>query len=290
MKPQHYSNAIRGILFIILLLSASPITAKEIRLEMPNKLTGIASYHANDTDKAAVLVLHGFLQTHEFSTIQFIINALVDSDYPVLAPTLSLNTDLRRQSKACDSVHTHNIEDGNLEIKRWIQWLKKQGHQSIVLIGHSSGNLQLISFVQNNTEPAINALIAVSPGTIWNPYKQVQTVDDILDATKTTKTSTDKLSKYSLGFCDNNYMTTAENFLSYSNWTEGRLLKSLQTIGIKTLVITGDNDPYVPDNWAKKLVENNVHIEVIKGANHFYSGEAEFLLQDAIINGLENNK
>ncbi len=290
MKQLFRSHAIRGIILIILCLPSISITAKEIQLEMPNKLTGIAQYHPDNSDKAAVLVLHGFLQTHEFSTIQFITNELIDNNYPVLAPTLSLNIDLRHLSKACESIHTHNIEDNNPEIKQWVQWLKEQGHQSIILIGHSSGNLELISFLQNINDPAIKSLIAVSPGTTWNPYKQEQTIDDIRNAKKIARTSANDLNKYSLGFCEHNYTTTAKNFLSYSNWTEDRLLRSLQGLDIKTLVITGDNDPYVPDNWAEKLQKKDINVLVIKGANHFYSGDAEFLLQDSIIDNITDSK
>jgi pimeloyl-ACP methyl ester carboxylesterase len=213
----------------------------------------------------------------------------VNNDYPVLAPTLSLNVNLRRQGLTCDSVHTHNISDNNREIKRWIQWLKQQGYQSIILIGHSSGNLQLVSYLHDNTDPAIKALIAVSPGTTWNPYKLEQTHHDILLATEAAKKSPSTLNKYSLGFCENNYTATAENYLSYASWSDTYLLQNIKQLTIRTDVIIGNKDPYLPAHWAERLRQENIKVTVIDGANHFFSGGAEFLLQDSIINTLNKD-
>ena len=264
MKPMFCNDTVRLIVSLILYLAVSSAAAKDIQLEMPNKLIGIASYHPDNIDKTAILVLHGFLQTRDFSTIQFISNELIDNDYPVLIPTLSLNKNLRRQSLDCDSIHTHNLEDNNLEIKQWIHWLKKQGYQSIILIGHSSGNMQLISFLQNHPDPAIKRFIAISPGTTRNPYKQEQTIKDIQLAKQIAKTSSDNLSKYSLGFCEENYTSTAQNFLSYASWTETDLLIGLKELDIDTHVITGNDDPYVPDDWAEKLRQNNIKVTLIE--------------------------
>ncbi|MDH5484402.1 MAG: alpha/beta hydrolase [Gammaproteobacteria bacterium] len=290
MKSLFFSHLIRCILLLSVCLPAAPALAREVQLTMPNKQTAIAHYWPNDKNKTAVLVLHGFLQTSEFSTIQFITDELVNNDYPVLAPTLSLNVNLRRQSLACDSVHTHNINDNNQEIKRWIQLLEQQGYQSIILIGHSSGNLQLISYLHDYPDPAIKALIAVSPGTTWNPYKLEQTQHDILLATEAAKKSSSTLNKYSLGFCENNYTATAENYLSYANWSDTYLLNAIKQLNISTDVIIGNKDPYLPARWIERLRQQNINITVIDGANHFFSGDAEFLLQDSIITILNKDR
>lgn len=290
MKPLFFSQLIRCILLLSICLPAVPALAREVQLTMPNQRTAIAHYWSNDKDKPAVLVLHGFLQTSEFSTIQFITDELVNNDYPVLAPTLSLNVNLRRQGLACDSVHTHNISDNNQEIKHWIQWLKQQGYQSIILIGHSSGNLQLVSYLHDNPDPAIKFLIAVSPGTIWNPYKLEQTQHNILLATEAAKKSPTTLNKYSLGFCEDNYTATAKNYLSYASWSDTYLLKNIKELNVSTEVIIGNNDPYLPARWAEKLQQQGIKVTVIDGANHFFSGNAEFQLQDSIIKTLNKNK
>ena len=289
MKTLSSRLLIRCIGICILFLPVLASQAKEIQLSMPNQLMGLAQYWPNDKTKPAILVLHGFLQTGEFSTIQYITDELVNNEYPVLAPTLSLNVNLRRQGLTCDSIHTHNINDNNREIQLWLEWLKQQGYQSIILIGHSSGNLQLISFLQQNRDPAIKALIAVSPGTIWNPYKQEETIADIKKATAAKNSSPKTLNKYTLGFCEENYNSTAENFLSYANWTESHLLKSFKELNLANQVIIGSSDPYIPSQWAEKLRNANIKVTIIKGANHFFSGEAEFLLQDSIIKILDND-
>lgn len=287
MKPLSHSYFIRSLLVLTLYLSASIGIAKEIQLIMPNKQTALAEYRPHDKNKPAVLILHGFLQTSDFNTIQFIADELSDNDYSVIAPTLSLNKNKRRQSLPCNSIHTHNVEENNYEIKQWVSWLKKQGYKSIVFVGHSIGNLQLVSYLKNNADPAYKLFIAISPGTAWNTSKLEQTRRDIKQANKIFKTSPKKINKYSLGFCEENYNTTAKNFLSYANWTESVLLESFSKPSIDTHIIIGDSDAYIPVNWDKKLRKKNISVSVIEGANHFFNGDAEFTLQDNIISTLE---
>lgn len=290
MKPLFCNRLTNYILLLILCVPSISSMAKEIQLEMPNKLTGLAEYRTGNKDKPVILILHGFLQTSEFSTVQFIVNELIDNEYPILAPTLSLNIANRRQSLACDSVHTHNIEDNNLEVDRWIQWLKKQGYQSIVLIGHSTGNFQLISYLQTFSNSEIKYLIAVGPGTSWNPYIHKQVMLDDQLAEEVLRAPVRRIEKYSLGFCENNYMAMPENYRSYSKWTETYVLNTFEKLAINTQVIIGNSDSFLPSNWAEKLRKRNINVTVIDGANHFFNGDVEFMLQEKIINILNNQR
>ncbi len=289
MKTFCYGNMSRYILLLILCVPFFSIQAKEIQLQLPNQLTATAEYYPNNPDRPVVLVLHGFLQSNEFSTVRYIVDELLNNDYSVLAPTLSLNINRRKQSLNCDSLHTHNLNSDNVEINQWIEWLKKQGYQSIVLVGHSSGNMQLINYLQNKTEPVIKSLIAVSPVTVWNNYKIEQTRNEIEQAKKAVKSSLNKNQKYTIGFCDRSYITTPENFLSYAIWSDTYLLDRIVKLPIKKQVIIGDNDSYAPTNWLNRLRNNNIKVTVLEGADHFFSGDAEFLLQDSLIESLQDN-
>lgn len=78
-----------------------------------------AEYLAGERDKPAVLLLHGFLQTYEFSTVTTLARGLHDAGYTILSPTLSLNIPGRKQRLACEAVHKHSMDDDVAEIARW---------------------------------------------------------------------------------------------------------------------------------------------------------------------------
>jgi hypothetical protein len=149
--------------------------------------------------------------------------------------------------------------------------------------------MQLINYLQNTTDPVIKSLIAVSPVTVWNNYKIEQTRNEIEQAKKAVQSSLNKNQKYTIGFCDRSYITTPENFLSYASWSDTYLLDRIVKLPIKMQVIIGDNDSYAPTNWVDRLRNNNIKVTVLEGADHFFSGDAEFLLQDSLIERLQDN-
>ena len=103
------SKFLLSLLLFFLTTVLSVLHAETVSHTLDNGTTTLADYRKGDENKPAFLLLHGFLQTHNFSTIQSMADELADTGYTVLAPTLSHGVDNRNQSIACDALHTHKF-------------------------------------------------------------------------------------------------------------------------------------------------------------------------------------
>jgi pimeloyl-ACP methyl ester carboxylesterase len=273
---------ILGVLVALWLLPATA-TAEEITLQLNSGLKVLADYRAAARDKPAVLVLHGFLQTHHFSTVHLIVDELVDAGYGVLSPTLSLNIDQRRTSLTCDAIQNHSVEQASAEIGAWVAWLKRQGYPRIILIGHSTGSNHLLSYLHAHPDPAVSAFIATSIGPIERWQHPDEERRQRAEAEAQLATGSTELRQYSLGFCRHNYTAPAREFLSYRHWDESHTLRQLKTSPVPITVVLGEEDKWVRPGWADRLEHEAIPLQRIKGANHYFSGIGEFDFQTSIV-------
>ncbi len=240
-------------------------------------ISASAEYLVGERDKPVVLLLHGFLQTREFPTVATLARGLHDAGYTVLSPTLSLNIPARAQSLACEAVHKHSMDNDVAEIGRWVAWLKANGHRSIVLLGHSFGSLQHLAYLTAQPDAAVKAFIGASLieariGTTPRPALIAQLENRI--ASKQRELVTQPLS-----FC-RSYTSTPEDLLSYVRWDQAHTLAALKQSPVVGLLIMGDEDSMLGDNWMKALRHIRTRMVIVKGANHFMDGQHEFDLQE----------
>lgn len=278
--PIHTRTA--WFLVALWLLPASG-SADEVALQLPGGLTAIADYRQGDAARPAVLVLHGFLQTHHFSTVRLIVNELSGAGYSVLAPTLSLNVDRRSSSLTCDAIQNHSVERATREIGAWVEWLRAQGAAHIILIGHSTGSNHLLAYLHSAPAPAISAFIATSiaPMVSWQfPQESSRQQAEAEAAVAAGDTG---LKRFSLGFCRNNYAAPAGDYLSYMQWDRERVLRNLKSSPVPTTVVLGEADNWLPPGWAETLEHEAIPLVRIDDANHYFSGISEFDFQSTIL-------
>lgn len=271
---------------LLLLLLTSPVQAQTVTLKLPSlNLTAESDYVVGQKNKPAVLILHGFLTTNKFHTVTAITSALQQEGYTTIAPTLTLDISQRQNSLKCNSIHTHTLEKDILEITDWVHFLHGEGHKNIVLIGHSSGSQELIEFL--NIHPEISIEAAIFTSLFYFKGDELGTVEREVSAAKQDLANNqDSPKKYSFLFCKNNYHAVPESFLSYLKLDRAYTLNSLKKLSIPTYTIMGGADKRyqeVGENWLTELRETGTHVYTIKGANHFFSNQYEFDLQDAII-------
>ncbi len=273
-------------LSISLMFTHSIAFAEVVTQHIPElKLTAEAEYSKGMPNKPAVLMLHGFLTTNQFHTVRSMAQAYNEAGYTTLAPTLTLNISQRKQSVKCNAIHTHTLENDVLEVKHWIQWLKDQGVQEIVLLGHSSGSPELMHFLAHNEEPTIKLAIFTSLFFLSGP--ELGTLQSEIDhARNALKNNNMQPHKYSFLFCKNNYFATPESFLSYQKLDRAYLLDNLKNLKVPSYTIMGGEDKRyqsVGHKWLDELEQTGTHLIVVEGANHFFSSEYEFDLQDQLI-------
>lgn len=274
------------IYLFCLLISFFPAAAHaEIaQQEMRPGISASAEYLAGEHSKPAVLLLHGFLQTREFSTVAMLARGLQDEGYSVLSPTLSLNIPNRTQSLACEAVHKHNMEDDVAEIGRWVTWLKSRGHRSIVLVGHSFGSLQLLAYLSAKPDSAVKAYIGASLieaqiGTANRPALIEQLESRVHGKQRALVTQT-------LSFCKK-YPSTPEGLLSYARWDQARVLAALRQSPVGVNLIMGEEDNTLERGWLKALQHMQAPMAIVKGASHFMDGAHEFDLLEHTLESLE---
>lgn len=274
------------IYLFCLLISFFPAAAHaEIaQQEMRPGISASAEYLAGERSKPAVLLLHGFLQTREFSTVAMLARGLQDEGYSVLSPTLSLNIPNRTQSLACEAVHKHNMEDDVAEIGRWVTWLKSRGHRSIVLVGHSFGSLQLLAYLSAKPDSAVKAYIGASLieaqiGTANRPALIEQLENRVHGKQRALVTQT-------LSFCKK-YPSTPEGLLSYARWDQARVLAALRQSPVGVNLIMGEEDNTLERGWLKALQHMQAPMAIVKGASHFMDGAHEFDLLEHTLESLE---
>ena len=262
-----------GYLLFLLLLLPQAAAAERARIELGNGLTAQAEYLSGKPTLPAVLVLHGFLQTHDFPTVATLARGLNDSGYTVLAPTLSLGVPNRKQSLACEAVHRHSLDDDLDEIDRWVKWLTSRGHRQIVLIGHSFGSMQLLAYLAGKPDPAVRGYIAASlTETQIGPISRAELIERLEDA---VARGDHKLVNQPISYCKK-YPSNPAALLSYVRWDQARLVKALNAYKGHKLLIMGDADVMIGRKWLSTLQESRTPMAIVKGAGHFMDGEHEF--------------
>lgn len=264
--------------------AAFPVTAlaESVELVLPNKLTAKAEFRKGDPGKATVVLMHGFLQTHEFPTIHRLTEGLASAGYSVLAPTLTLGVTHRRQSLACEAIHTHTMADGAKEIGVWVDWLKARKTAFIVLVGHSFGSVETLSYLSAQREPLVRKLIGISAVEgrlkVDGPLR-----DKVTKETRALVRAHDKrLITQQFSFCPK-YRATPESMLSYLEWTPERIITEAARLPIPTTFIMGGGDDRLGPTWIERLQKTKAKVHVIQGANHFMDGDFEFDLLDNLL-------
>lgn len=279
----------RLVLSLLPLCLSTPAWAEPVTLALRPNLTALADFKPGRADKPAVIILHGFLQTHESPIVFRLASGLAGAGYSVLTPTLTLGVTHRRSSLACEAIHSHTLSDGVAEIGRWVDWLGKRHKGPVVLVGHSLGSLTLLAYLEESRLPKVNKAIGISimEGRIGR--KPTTQAALLLDLEKRLQAGQRSPIKQPFAFCPS-MLASPESLLSYLEWTPKRVMAISGKHRSKIAYIMGGNDDRLGEGWLSGLSKTGVKVRTIPGANHFMDGEHEFDLLDSVIdelNGLE---
>lgn len=270
---------------LLLLLFSCEGRAETVVLPLPNGVDALADFRGHDPQRPAILLLHGFLQTHNFPLIQSLADELAGSGYTVLAPTLTLNISSRKASLTCDAIQSHYLQDQQLELESWLAWLEGRGYRRFILLGHSSGGMRLASFLAGGTRYArqIEGVIYLSLTYLADRYQVGDLKSQLRLAERALARPGNRIESFTLAFCRGNYRAPADAFLSYVEWDGERLIAALQPERGWARVILGSADQRLPSDWAGRLRRAGHEVVVIEGADHFFNGGAEFDLLDSVL-------
>ena len=271
----------RYCLFFIMCCMGLAARADSVQLAMPDKLVAQAEFRKGSADLPALILLHGFLQTQEFPTIHGLVEGLATAGHTVLAPTLTLGIPQRKQSMACEAIHTHTMQDVTGEIGAWVKWLKARHSGPIILLGHSFGSLELLAYLSARPDPAISKFIGVSIIEGRLNLTATDTARLIAELRAAMKSGAPRLITRQFSYC-RNYQATPASLLSYVEWTPQRVLDASARLPVASVFIMGGRDDRLDSGWVDRLKARN-RVTLIPGANHFMDGEHEFDLLDAVL-------
>ncbi len=274
----------RGWLLLLCWL-AGPAWGEIVELQLPNQIVARAEFRDGAPGKPALLLLHGFLQTHEFPVIHHLTESLGSAGYTVLAPTLSLGISHRKQSLACEALHAHSLADDIRELELWLKWLKKQRPPAIVLLGHSFGSMQLLAFVAGKRDPAIRRFIGVSiiEGRSTLPSEHEKLMKELREIQARGEP---RVVTQAFSFCKK-YRAPPASLMSYLAWTPGRILREVNAASTPISFVMGGRDERLGADWLDNLGKTRARLHVIPGADHFMDGEYEFDLLDIVLSELK---
>lgn len=266
---------------LVLSMSAQAGSARMAITVVPG-LVAEAEYWPGEAHKPAVLILHGFLVTREFSTVRRLAEALADEGYSVLTPTLSLGLNRRQQSLACEAMHTHSMQQDLAELRAWTRWLHERSGKPPVLIGHSVGGVQLAALLDAEAAPQTAGAILISL-SYFGEEQGPRQVERLLERARADLAAhADAMRPYALAYCKT-YVTTAGNLLSYLEWGRERLRDALLRSSTPVTVVVGDRDQRIDRPWLEQLREGGVALRAVAGANHFFDLAHEFDLLDEVL-------
>ncbi len=275
--------------FYLLLFSIAGVAnswAGDVSARLDNKVTVSAQYLPGEAGKEAILVLHGFTTTRNFSTVQSIVAEMAGNGYTVLAPTLSMHINDRRASVPCDAIHTSTLEDDVDEIAFWVDWLVEHGHRSITLIGHSMGSLQLVAYASNHPHKSVNRVIATSL-IHTHRYTAPEIIEkETAQALAAAQSTAPSIQGYHFIFCDA-YLAPPNVYLSYMAWDGPRVVETLRKTNVPVQIIMGEKDRRFGPEWIALLKQSGSELKVIDGASHFFDATHEFELLDSISESLQ---
>ncbi|HWR75732.1 MAG TPA: alpha/beta fold hydrolase [Thiobacillus sp.] len=253
-----------------------------VEAKLPSGKIVSADFHGGKSGLPAVLVLHGFLQTHAFPTVASTRDALATAGYTVMAPTLSLGISRRNKSLSCEAVHLHTLDDDAAEVAFWVRWLVRKGHTRIILVGHSFGNLQLLSYMSHAPAPAVKQVVMISLTDVEVKQDAPQRARLAQDLRNRVARGENSLTQVDFGHCKH-YVSSPAALLSYLTISRRNILDSLAKSAVPVAVIMGGKDDRMGADWLEKLVSRGFAVRVIPGASHFFDNQYEFDLQEAVL-------
>jgi pimeloyl-ACP methyl ester carboxylesterase len=157
-----------SIFVLVSIVSAPGVYAEEVKLNYEN-LTLNASLEKRQDWPAGptVLITHGTLSHNKSELISVLQQLFLENGVSSLAINLGLGLNDRHGPYECSTPHIHQHEDALGEIGAWLGWLKTQGVEQVVLLGHSRGGNQTAWFAAEQDDPVISKVILIAPQT-WN--------------------------------------------------------------------------------------------------------------------------
>ncbi len=218
-----------------------------------------------------------------------------------LSISLSLGLSDREGMYDCQTSHTHLHTDAVTEIGLWHDWLKKQGVENVILLGHSRGGNQTARYAASINDESVNHVYLLAPQVLTNEYNHqdyekrykkplaplVEKAQKMLEAGKGKSLMED----VDFIYCEKT-RATAESFVSYYHDPEEKMDTTtlLDDISYPLTIFAGSADTTVKNLIPKtrsKVDGEKSHLVIVEGADHFFRDLYSEEIVEAIVDAIE---
>ena len=271
-----------GFMLAMAVYASAP--AEEVKIEHQGITLNARLARAEGWPRGPViLMIHGTLAHNQMEIMSTIQELLTDAELSSLAINLSLGVDDRHGTFACETPHAHRDGDALDEIGLWLDWLKAEGAERAVLLGHSRGGNQSARFAAERDVPQVKAVVLIAPATwdadkVANGYQErfgvplSMRLEQARDRVAAGKPGA-WLEQTGFLYCAG-ATVTADAFLSYYEPDERRDTPSvLPAIAKPTIVFVGSEDTVVAGLEARVAPiadDEQLKLVVMDGADHFF--------------------
>ena len=244
-----------------------------VRARVAPGLTALARYHAGPMRQPAVLLVHGFLDSGEAHPAATLGRGLSRDGIAVLAPTLTLGIERRRQRLACEALQLHDLPQAAAEIAVWIDWLLARGYQRIVPVTFGTGLLPVVEYLERHPSGRVGGVLALVPPDPDQPWGAPEMRRLREQARQALAAGDRKIGEFRLEAC-REYRAPPAAFLSYARWDREALLRRLRTLRLPLRVVAGES---VDPTWEAALraagidVQNLPETRVLRDPDRFDS-------------------
>lgn len=284
-KSGYFTALLTTVLFCSS-LSAEDVQIKQGTLALNANLQRVDEQPVNGR---VALITHGTLAHNGMEIISTLQSLLADEELPSLAINLSLGLDNRHGMYDCATPHNHKHTDAVSEINLWLEWLKNQGADEIVLIGHSRGGNQTAWYSSLHPDAAI-AQVLVAPATWSESDARENYKDRYNQSLQSVLSQAEKAAPQSLMeatdfiYCTDTQVTAGSFVDYYKPDARFNTPTLLQQTTLPSLVIIGSEDKTV-SNLTETMAEvDNANIEslLIEDADHYFRD----LYADEMVEGI----
>lgn len=290
LKPR-IAGFIMGVAVAISTVQADEVRLPYKGLTLNANLELAAGKRLND---GGILITHGGLAHHGMEVISYLQSLLKARGHTTLAINLSLGLNNRHGMVDCNVTQRHLNDDAVDEIGAWMNWLKQQGTERVVLLGHSRGGAQTALYAVERDDERVKAVVLMAPATADNTHPaiyqkryQKQLMPLLQRARKQVDAGKGSAVIEHVGLLSCGDTTaTASTFVSYygqdPRLDTPHLIPKLKK---PTLIVVAGNDEEVVglDKKVAPLSDGaRIQMKVIEGADHTFRDLAADDAADAI--------
>ena len=272
-----------------------------------NSIDGIEQvgilYTPNDITDKIVIHVHGLNGNfYENKFLDILSKVYTDKKYAFLTFNNRGKDYISEFTRGDESViiggSLERFKDCLLDIRGVINWVREKGYKEIILEGHSYGCNKVLYYYNNTKDNSIKQIVLLAPCDITFETKKFLSEEEYKKAkeesTRLVNENKEKElidfsimanGKISAGTYYYDFLPGGENdFIRYSDGKNGEST-ILNSIDIPVLIVFGNVDECVltqPIDIVESYLNNNIsncNIQIIEGANHYYTGKYEELGQ-----------